>query len=63
MIDSQPMPPCDIGRVCAGKGQMPGVEQQTDAVAGRRHQTVDFGRGLDDRPHMVVIGKADAPFR
>jgi hypothetical protein len=63
MIDSQPMPPRDIGRVGAGKGQMPGVEQQTDAAAGRRHQTVDFGRGLDDRPHVVVMGEKDALFR
>jgi len=42
---------------------MPGVEQQADAAAGRRHQAVDVGRGLDDRPHVVVIGEADAPFR
>jgi hypothetical protein len=34
MIDSQPMAPCDIGRVDAGKGQMPSVEQQTDAPTG-----------------------------
>ena len=56
MIGSQPMPPCDIGRVGAGKNQMPGVKQQTDATAGRRHQTVDFVRGLDDRCHVVAIG-------
>ena len=42
---------------------MPGVKQQTDATAGRRHQTVDFVRGLDDRPHVVVIGQADTPLR
>jgi hypothetical protein len=42
---------------------MPSVEQQTDAAAGRRHQTVDFGRGLDDRPHVVVIGQADTSLR
>jgi len=47
-----------IGRVCAGKGQMPGVEQQTDAAAGRSHQTVDFRWCLDDGPHVVVIGQA-----
>jgi hypothetical protein len=63
MADARSMPPCDIGRVGAGKGQMPGVEQQTDAAAGRRHQTVDFCGGLDDRPHVVVIGEAHAPFR
>jgi hypothetical protein len=63
MVDSPSMPPCDIGRVGAGKSQVAGVEQQTDAAAGRRHKTVDFGRGLDHRPHVVVIGKAEAPFR
>src|SRR5260370_211907 len=55
-------PPWDIGRIGAGKGQMPGGEQQTDAAAGRRHQTVDLGRGLNNRPHVVVIGEAEAPF-
>jgi hypothetical protein len=29
MVDARSMPPCDIGRVGAGKGQMPGVEQIT----------------------------------
>jgi len=63
MADAQAMPPCNIDRVGAGKGQMPCVEQQTDAAAGRRHQTVDFVRGLDDRPHVVVIGQADTSLR
>ena len=58
MADARSMPPCDIGRVGAGKGQMPGVEQQTDAAAGRRHQAVDFRWCLDDGPHVVVIGQA-----
>jgi hypothetical protein len=46
MADARSMPPCDIGRVGAGKGQMPGVEQQTaraDAsatVARKRSQGI-----------------------
>jgi len=63
MVDARSMPPRNIGRVGAGKGQMPGVEQQTDAAAGRRHQAVDVGRGLDDRPHVVMIGEADTLIR
>ena len=39
---------------------MAGVVEQADRRSGRRHQPVDLLVGLDDRPHMVVEGHADA---
>ena len=46
--------------VAAGKGQMPGIEQQRNAFAGMAHEGIEFRLGLDHRRHVVVIGERHA---
>ena len=46
--------------VAAGKGQMPGIEQQRNARARMAHEGIELGLGLDHRRHVVVIGQRHA---
>ena len=50
----------DGGGVGAGKGQVPGVQQQPDAAGGAGQQAVDLGRRLDHGAHVVVEGEPHA---
>ena len=43
--------------VAAGKGDVAGVEEKPDRLAGEIHQAVHVVLGLDRRPHVMVEGE------
>ena len=49
----------DPRRIAAAPGDVPCIEQQMHRIAGRCHQPVDLGFGLDDRPHVMVIDQIE----
>ncbi|MNE94406.1 hypothetical protein D3C76_1669360 [compost metagenome] len=47
-------------RIGTRKGQVTGIEQQPDLIAGMAHQIINVLLGFDDGPHVVVIGNFDS---
>ena len=63
MPDAVSVTPRERNWIGTGKGQMPRVEDQADAVIGRLHQAVYLGRALDHRANVVMVDELDAPPR
>ena len=60
VVDAAAVLPRRLDHVAAGEGEVAGVEQQPDRLAGVAHQQVDLALRLDDRAHVVVVGHGHA---
>ena len=59
--DSSTVPSRDGDRIATGKHQMAGIEQQRNVLRRFRHQSIDLGFRLNDRPHVMMKREAYAP--
>jgi hypothetical protein len=48
--------------IAAGKGQVPGIEQQRNAFARIPHEGIELRLGLDHRRHVVMVAQRHALF-